>query len=384
MPKRPGRDVMVGTFATLAILVLAVAVMTVGGESRLTRGRSYRTVLTNTDGLRVGSPVKMAGVQVGSVRDIRLPSDLEHSGIEVEVTVGNAYVDRIREDTRASQRLLQVLSGEKYVDLTPGTASRPALPEGGTIAAQEERELMEQGADIASNINEITVSLKNILEPLEKGQGLMGAMLHDPEFGKEGLEHLRASVENLEAITSRLRAGRGFAGRLLFDEEFAHRVDDISVTLRHLATTMESVARREGAVGALLNDGGSGQKTIEDLREAAASLRRSTARLEAKEGLLGRLLNDTEYSERAANDLAAVLHNLAEITRKIDNGQGTLGLLVNERTLHDGMEDVVSGVGDSKFARWLMRHYQKKGIVSKQTGEEAPPRTTPPTEQERP
>jgi hypothetical protein len=26
------------------------------------------------------------------------------------------------------------------------------------------------------------------------------------------------------------------------------------------------------------------------------------------------------------------------------------------------MEDVVAGTNDSKFARWLIRHYQKKGI----------------------
>ena len=26
------------------------------------------------------------------------------------------------------------------------------------------------------------------------------------------------------------------------------------------------------------------------------------------------------------------------------------------------MEEIVAGTNDSKFARWLMRHYQKKGI----------------------
>jgi hypothetical protein len=39
---------------------------------------------------------------------------------------------------------------------------------------------------------------------------------------------------------------------------------------------------------------------------------------------------------------------------------------VNDRTLYDSAEDVVTGVNDSKFARWMLRHYQKAGI-------EAPP-----------
>jgi hypothetical protein len=53
---------------------------------------------------------------------------------------------------------------------------------------------------------------------------------------------------------------------------------------------------------------------------------------------------------------------VAEITDKVNRGVGTLGALVNERTVHDGLEDVIAGVNDSKFARWLLRHYQKNGI----------------------
>ncbi len=68
------------------------------------------------------------------------------------------------------------------------------------------------------------------------------------------------------------------------------------------------------------------------------------------------------YSEKLAADFQTLLANLAEVSAKINRGEGTLGALVNERTLYDGMEDVVAGVNDSKFARWLMRHYQKKGI----------------------
>jgi len=45
--------------------------------------------------------------------------------------------------------------------------------------------------------------------------------------------------------------------------------------------------------------------------------------------------------------------------------------LVNDRTLYDSAEDVITGVNDSKFARWMLRHYQKQGI-------EAPPPPPPP------
>jgi hypothetical protein len=73
-------------------------------------------------------------------------------------------------------------------------------------------------------------------------------------------------------------------------------------------------------------------------------------------------LNDTEYSDALARDLQATLRHTADITGKISSGEGTLGALVNERVLHDGAEDVLAGVNDSKFARWLTRRYRKKGI----------------------
>jgi phospholipid/cholesterol/gamma-HCH transport system substrate-binding protein len=101
---------------------------------------------------------------------------------------------------------------------------------------------------------------------------------------------------------------------------------------------------------------------ITDLKEAAGALKRSAARLESKEGLIGKLLNDEEYSNRVAARLDETALHVASIARKLDTGQGTLGALISDRTLYDSAEDVIAGVNDSKFARWLLRHYQKKGI----------------------
>ena len=95
-------------------------------------------------------------------------------------------------------------------------------------------------------------------------------------------------------------------------------------------------------------------------------------RLESTDGLVGKLLNDPAYSDAIASKLQETVTNLAEITRKINEGSGTLGALVNNRTLYDSAEDVFAGVNDSKFARWMLRHYQKKGI-------EAPPPPEPQT-----
>jgi phospholipid/cholesterol/gamma-HCH transport system substrate-binding protein len=341
------RDLSVGALAALALLVLGVTIMSVGGQSRLFSSKAhYRVVFPNTEGLRVGSPVKIAGVQVGTVTGIHLPTDPRASGIGAELGIESAYAIRVRENSAASIRYLQWLSGEKYVEVTPGDPATAILAEDSTIPVVSEQPILQKGADIAENLNEITLALKNILEPLQEGKGLLGQAIHDPEFGQESLAHLKATLENLEALTGRLRKGEGFAGRMLFDPAMAGRADDLAKAIRDLSSFLDALAKKEGAVGALVEKGGAGEQAVAEIRDAAASLKRVVARLESKDGLVG------------------TLRNLSEITGKVNSGQGTLGALVNERVLHDSMEEVVAGTNDSKFARWLLRHYQKKGIVT--------------------
>ncbi len=371
MSRNRARDITVGAFAVLALVVLAIGVMAVGGESRLfTKKASFRATFASTDGLNAGSPVRMAGVQVGIVTRIQLPTDPGATGIEVVMGIDHRYAPRVRRGSQAAMRYLQYLSGEKFVEITPGSPSEPALPENTVLPTLKQSEILEQGGAIADNLTEITVAVKQILEPLQRGEGLLGQMLQDPNFGKEGLESLKATLQNLQDITDHVRRGQGVAGRLVHDNDLAGSLDSLSNASKDLAAFMEALNRREGALGALTRKDGEGERAVADLRQAAASLKTVAARLESKEGLLGRLLNDPEWSERVAGDLRETIGHLKEITRKIDSGQGTLGALVNERVLYDGMEEVVAGVGDSSFARWMLRHYQKKGIT-------APPAPSP-------
>ncbi len=180
------------------------------------------------------------------------------------------------------------------------------------------------------------------------------------------MDKLEGTFDNILEITKKMRAGRGTAGRLLTDDALAARLDDRAAAVHDLSVITASVTRGEGAIGSLTKKGGDAELAIADLRASAASLRKVTDRLETHEGLVGRLFSDDAYADRVAGDIRDAAANLAAITKKINEGQGTLGALVNDRTLYESAEDVVTGVNDSKFARWMLRHYQKKGI-------EAPP-----------
>jgi phospholipid/cholesterol/gamma-HCH transport system substrate-binding protein len=363
MPKRAGRDLAVGVVFSLALVILAASIMAVGEGSRLFAEKNhYRVLFQNADGLVVGSPVKMLGVVVGSVTRIRLSTDPGQTGIEVDVGVDRAFAERIREDSRAALRILQLLSGEKYVEILPGSADRELLPEHAMIQPAQEQPLLEQAAVTAENLSEITVSLRNILARLESGEGLMGQMISDPEFGKEALEALGRAFENIEVITGDLRSGRGVAGRVLRDDEFARRLEEVLEALEQAAKKVSDLDLQHGAVGALLAEGGPGEQAIADFAASAAALRRVSESLAQDQGIAGQLLQASEGDETFARDLRRLVTNLAEVSEKINSGQGTLGALVNDRSVYEGVQDFVAGANSSTFGRWLMRRYQKLGI----------------------
>jgi phospholipid/cholesterol/gamma-HCH transport system substrate-binding protein len=193
-------------------------------------------------------------------------------------------------------------------------------------------------------------------------------MIQDPEFGKQGLEALRGTLENLDAITGQIRAGEGALGRMLTDRELGAKLDDLGRAIEEISTFAAELNRGTGAIGELVRDDGAGQRAIQDLAAAADTLERVAARIEAGEGALGSLLA-ADCTDGGKN-LCETLANLSDVTGKINRGEGTLGALVNERTLHDGAEDVVAGVNDSRFARWLLRRYRKRGIEAQ--ADEAP------------
>lgn len=367
MARRPARDLTVGAVFALALIVLALAVMAVGSESGLWFERThFHVIFPDATGLMVGAPVRMAGVQVGTVTEVRLPTAPTEPGIEVEIGIIPDYAERVRTDSRAALRILQFLTNEKYVEIVPGTPENPQLEAGSMIPRLIEVGVVERGEAIADSLGEITAALKNILGPMERGEGLIGRMLQDPDFGTTGVDALSGTLVNLNRLTDDVAAGKGALGRLLYDEALAAKLDGLSTAIDDFSSIARGLSNREGAIGALLEEGGSAEQARADLSEATASLKRLAQRLESEEGLVARLMNDPEYSAALAEDLGTTLRDAAEIADKINRGEGSLGALVNDRVLYDGAEDVVTGVNDSKFARWLARHYRKKGIKARE------------------
>jgi phospholipid/cholesterol/gamma-HCH transport system substrate-binding protein len=371
-----------------ALVILIGGILIIGEQTHIFQAKvGYRTVFAAAWGLGVGSPVTMAGIQIGVVDSITLPRDPDSAGIAIELSVNEDYRERVRAGTTATTKLLQYLTNEKYVALTPGDPALPLLPEGAQIPAKVDQELMARGATIADSLEAVTRTLLGILEAIQQGEGLLGRAIMDPEFGTEGLESLKAASKSLEELLGSINAGRGLAGRLVTDPEFAERVSTgLTDSLDRVARILARLEAGEGALGELLQAEGTSEESVEsllsDLSGAVASLRRTVEGLESTDGLYHRWFRDAEYAERVATNLDETLARLASVMRKIDDGEGTLGALVNDPSLARAAEDLVFGANESKLVRWAVRHYREKGEKSDEaeTPEETPEEAAEPAD----
>src|SRR5436305_7438863 len=178
---RPGaQTARVGFLVFVALAILVATIMSLGGEQKFwERKVRYEMHFARTNGLQVGAPVSLTGVAIGSVVDMRFPSDPAAAYIEVEIGVTSNVAPRLRENSVATIRTYGLL-GDRYIELTAGSPDAAPVPPGGLLSSIDPIDyeaVLGQSADIATNTVEVTASLQDVLRAIRRGERLLGALV---------------------------------------------------------------------------------------------------------------------------------------------------------------------------------------------------------------
>ena len=122
--KRSALDIAVGVFVILGILALGWLSIRLG-KVELWGGGNYTVTadFPSAGGLKAGSSIEIAGVQVGRVTAIRLDNYQARVVMAIEKGV------KLTEDSIASIKT-KGLIGEKFVQLSPGGSEKIIKPNG--------------------------------------------------------------------------------------------------------------------------------------------------------------------------------------------------------------------------------------------------------------
>jgi phospholipid/cholesterol/gamma-HCH transport system substrate-binding protein len=120
----------------IALIVLIVAYLLFGGKG----GAEYHLVFAEADQLVRGDQVQVGGVPVGSVTNIALRKDFK---AEITINVESSLTP-LHAGTTAQVRTPSLSSvANRYVMLSPGPNSNPALPGGATLPASATKEVTD-------------------------------------------------------------------------------------------------------------------------------------------------------------------------------------------------------------------------------------------------
>ena len=380
-PSRPGaREVKVGVLLLAAVVALAVGIFLLGERQNLFESTNrYFIRFQDVSGLNAGNPVQLAGVNVGSVAEVVLPEDIEHRYLTVWVQVSERYAERIRSDSTARIKTLGLL-GDKYIEISSGSPEFPRIPPRGEIStapATDVDQLLASGEDVVDNVVAISHSLRNILDRLERGEGILGELTMETETGERARASLLATLDSVEGIAAKIESGDGTLGRLINDRSLAASLEESAARFDRVLERFES---GEGALPALLSDPATREQvrqTLDNLDTASRELAALAADLRDGEGLLPTLVNDPEYGREVAAELREMIHNLNLISEKLNEGDGTAARLINDPQVYEAINDVLVGIEESRLLRWLIRNRQKAGIEKRYEERQEKPQEEP-------
>lgn len=141
MLQKKSTEIMVGMFVAAGIAALFMLAMKVSNLSDFTDETGYQVIaeFENIGGLKVRSPVTMAGVRVGRVGDISLDADTYNAKVTLNLY---SSFDTIPTDTSASIFTAGLL-GEQYIGLEAG-AEEEFLQNGDVLELTQPALVLEQ------------------------------------------------------------------------------------------------------------------------------------------------------------------------------------------------------------------------------------------------
>jgi phospholipid/cholesterol/gamma-HCH transport system substrate-binding protein len=312
-------ELKIGLLTIVAIVIAATLVVSLTGSKGFFWQRyMLKTRFPSVAGLASGSPVRVAGRLVGTVRSIDFAGDKLDITFDVNKEVRNKITDR------SSAFLGSVsLLGESAVDITPSTEGTP-VPEFGYVPSGRGK---GQIADIAEQAGEGIDEITKLVHDVRDGRGTIGKLMTDDRLFAE----MRQFVASADGVTQAIRQGRGTIGKLVNDPKAANALESSLTNIEAMTARLNS---GQGSLGKLLKD----EAFAQSLSSATGNLKDLTDRLNRGEGTAGKLLTDPTLFNRF-NEVAS---RFDELVTRLNAGEGTAGQLLKDKQLYENMNKTVT------------------------------------------
>lgn len=185
-------QLMLPLFLTVVLALGTFTIFFSGAISDLFQQKfSLNIRIREVGGLRIGAPVWMQGLTVGTVSMM----DFNGNNILIRISVRNKYRQYLYKNAHAEVKAIGLL-GSKYVELLRGTEDNGIIAPGQTLRGQ----LVDPLRNIDENFNTTIKELSTLFNKVANGKGTTGTLVNDTTFAAE-VEQIIVNVnKTLEEI----------------------------------------------------------------------------------------------------------------------------------------------------------------------------------------
>ena len=173
-------EMKVGVFVFIGLTLLTMFVLSIGGFKTWTSGYRAHFIFHFVNGVKLGAPVRVAGVDVGMVKYIRFLSPDDQGKARVDLGCWLRSDTVIPMDSRVWVNTLGLL-GEKYIEIIPGSDYARLLSDGQELTGIDPIP-MQEITDLAKSIAD---DIEVILNKIKNKEGSLGKLLYEDTIYNE-------------------------------------------------------------------------------------------------------------------------------------------------------------------------------------------------------
>jgi phospholipid/cholesterol/gamma-HCH transport system substrate-binding protein len=203
----------VGILFALSVIIVITFAWLMGAINPFANSYQLNIQYNFAGGIEVGSPVRVMGIKVGKVDHILfMPEQKDSKGEEVKLRVIISVDKKARETIRSDSQFfinLAGIIGEKYVEVSPGSLSAPALDAGSVVRGVDPPrvdQLISQSYGLAGKI----------IELVNKNEG---SVTHTLELFDHLVTNMNKTLVQLDKTTKNVEVSRLLSNMVEISED---------------------------------------------------------------------------------------------------------------------------------------------------------------------
>jgi len=220
------REWLVGVFVIVGVIMFIALYTWLSGRISLSNTYDAKVYFEDVEGLKVGDPVLVYGIEKGKVKAMQIDGD------QVLVILAMHRDVVFPEDTRIAVRAVSYIGADKYIKITPGKSDKiPEVYYGGSGSLELEVLASKLDSLITTfgkiEIPDLNQAVNRLSDDISKSMQRLSDMVKRP------VDRIEIMVTRLDSL-SMLVKGDGSVGKLLKSDELYEEIRATNQALREL------------------------------------------------------------------------------------------------------------------------------------------------------